>query len=313
MPSRRCSGVIECRSCGAQSTTLVGACAPIPKAKYISTGPGNLYRCDACGLLQRDIIPNQDELLALYRSEPVEYLNYTPAQNVAWSRASAYLEKRFAHRGSGVRVLDVGCHTGGFLSGLSSRFERFGIEADGAPAVVASTVNHVRLIGERIEAISPQVTQGFDVVTFFDVLEHLSNPTHGLDVAAKLLREGGVLIFSTADADAWTWQYLGAGHWYLQTAQHLGVLSKTYVRRLVGRRKWSIEMLDSIAHAKGSPITRLHQTIQLLHWSAQGRKGIWRVGRRLLQELPGCRDIRHRESVPWTMALTDHMLVAIRV
>jgi SAM-dependent methyltransferase len=153
----------------------------------------------------------------------------------------------------------------------------------------------------------------FDVVSLFDVLEHLPDPTDGLDIAAKLLKPSGLLIFSTGDADAWTWRYLGSDHWYLQTAQHLGVLSRTYIERLARNRNWHIRKLDTIPHTRGSLSKRLHESIQLLHWSAKGRDGLWRVGRRLLQEIPGCRDMRHRQSVPWTMTLKDHMFVGIRI
>ncbi len=302
----------QCRGCGSSRLKLLGVCSPIASAKYISTGPGNLLKCVDCALVQRDVVPTYDELLSMYRAEPIDYLEYKSEENLAWANAKRFLEKEFSKEVR-VKVLDVGCHTGGFLGSLPPFFEKFGIEANGEPARVARKVNGVRLIGERIESISPEFLGGFDVVSLFDVLEHLPDPTHGIDVAAKLLKPSGLLIFSTGDADAWTWRHLGSDHWYLQTAQHLGVLSKTYVERLARNRNWSIQRLDSISHTRGSLSKRLYESIQLLHWSARGRRGLWRVWRRLLQEIPGCGDIRHRRSVPWTMTLKDHMIVGIRI
>lgn len=265
-----------------------------------------------CELVQRNIVPTEAELLEMYRAEPADRLDYGIHENVAWGVARQYLIENLSNLDS-VHLLDVGCHTGRFLASLPERFQRFGIEAQGAPATVAHGTNGVELIAERVETVPTDLMGRFDVVTMFDVLEHLPDPKLGILSAVRLLKPGGLLIFSTGDADAWTWKCLGPDHWYLQTAQHLAVLSRSYIRRLAAQQDWAIAKIQTIAHTHGSHRRRLHEAIQLLHWAARGKPGLWRLWRRFLQELPACSAIRHKQTVPWTMTLQDHMFVGIRV
>jgi SAM-dependent methyltransferase len=152
----------------------------------------------------------------------------------------------------------------------------------------------------------------FDMVLMFDVLEHLANPAEGLLSALKLVKPGGRLIVSTADSDAWTWSQLGAQHWYLQTGQHLSVLSRNYIHYLERRHNLTIERIMRIPHTRSGPRVRFRKILELVHLANRKRPFPWRLLSRSLQEVPGFRAIRHRQTVPWAMSLQDHMFVVIR-
>lgn len=302
-----------CRSCRSEELEDLGACAPFAGRDDNDKIAGRLYRCLGCDFRFRAPIPALEELVEMYRTEPVDRLDYLFDKNVAWTVALKYLEQNFKSR-SQIKILDVGCHTGNFLARLPKKFCRFGVEADGGPANVARSKNRIELIGERIESISPQYCGQFDAITMFDVLEHLPNPRIGLESAAQLLAPGGVLILSTGDADSWTWRVLGAGHWYLQAPQHLSVLSSRYLSSLAQEKAWQLPLLIRIAHHKASLLQRMKEAIELIHWGSVSRHKLpWKITRRALQELPGFRKLRHRESVPWTLTLKDHLVAAIKV
>lgn len=101
------------------------------------------------------------------------------------------------------RLLDVGCATGDFLSEFKTdeNWEGFGIEPSMSAAsyakenigleVLASTLNH-----------APFPDNKFDVLTMWDVLEHVYEPCKVLDEVARLLRPGGIFVVNHPNLDS---------------------------------------------------------------------------------------------------------------
>lgn len=263
-----------------------------------------------CGLGQRYPIPGAEAIAALYRDTAITEMDYDYERNSAWSLARKKLLSRFAAKAS-VAVLDAGCHTGAFLGGLPAHWSRCGIESAIAPREVARERHAVRVIGSRLEDIGTEWNGSFDAVTMFDVIEHLPDPQAGIAAALRLLKPNGVLMLSTADLGAWTWRWLGAGHWYLQTPQHLAVLSRKFLRHV--SRQCSAQLLDvvEIPHRRAPLRFRFHEAIRAVYWGMRLRRGGWRIPHRLLQSLPGLRHLRNMQSVPWTMTLNDHFLCCL--
>ena len=104
--------------------------------------------------------------------------------------------------GVGARLLDLGCAYGFLVvEALEAGFDALGVDASrfavgeaGAwapPAVGRLLVAHA----ERL----PFADASFDVVTAFDVLEHVPRPELLLAEAARVLRPGGLLVGATPD------------------------------------------------------------------------------------------------------------------
>jgi SAM-dependent methyltransferase len=236
-------------------------------------------------------------------------MDYPFEDNRAWEKARAMLLAK--HDASQpLVVLDVGCHTGNFLDGLPKAWTRLGIESAVAPIEVASR-RGIRVIAERIESVSGEWQGRCDVVTMFDVLEHLPDPADGIARAAALLRPGGKLLLSTADMDAWTWRWSQGRHWYLQTPQHLSFASRPFLRHVAGRTGTLIERIISIPHRQEGFGSRCRQLARTLYWEMRARGGWLRLPQRLMHSLPGCSSLRHMEEVPWSMSLRDHLLAVL--
>jgi 2-polyprenyl-3-methyl-5-hydroxy-6-metoxy-1,4-benzoquinol methylase len=253
-------------------------------------------------------VPDEQTLIDMYRQTPSEEWTYLYQENAAWALARQRLVARFEGRNE-VAILDVGCHRGSFLAGLPESWQKYGLESGLEPIRIAREQHGVAIIGDRIQTVSSEWKGRFDAVTMFDVVEHLTNPEEGISSAARLLKPGGVLMLSTGDFAAWTFRWLGAGHWYLQTPQHLSVLSRRFLAYVADRHAFSLNEFERIPHRSGTFFERCHEAVKALYWGMRSRRGIFRLPHRLLQSLPGLRDIRHLQSVPWTMKLKDHFLV----
>jgi len=89
-------------------------------------------------------------------------------------------------------VLDVGCNQGGFGAALkkSHQCEVWGVEPDNHSAAIArKKLDH--LVEDIFHARNPIPENYFDLITFNDSLEHMSNPTEILELARRKLKSGG--------------------------------------------------------------------------------------------------------------------------
>jgi len=95
------------------------------------------------------------------------------------------------------RILDVGCHTGGFGEYLKSKkeVEIWGVEPDKETSEKASTLLD-KVINQPFDHDADIPNEYFDIVIFNDVLEHLTDPWSALILAQKKLRKNGQVIAS---------------------------------------------------------------------------------------------------------------------
>ena len=109
-----------------------------------------------------------------------------------------YLDFIQSVKGPALRWLDVGCAYGYLLKEAVDK----GISAYGVD-ISAFALEQVPEIRSRlVQGLAndlPFPNEFFDVVTAFDLVEHLPVPETGLAEMARVLKGGGVLLFSTPD------------------------------------------------------------------------------------------------------------------
>jgi SAM-dependent methyltransferase len=72
----------------------------------------------------------------------------------------------------------------------------------------------------------------FDVVTLWDVLEHVSSPTRALKVVHRWLKPGGWLFMNLPNSDSLAARVMGS-RWVLLLREHLWYFSPTTVQRML--------------------------------------------------------------------------------
>jgi polyprenyldihydroxybenzoate methyltransferase / 3-demethylubiquinol 3-O-methyltransferase len=117
----------------------------------------------------------------------------------------------------GLRFLDIGCGGGIFAESAARRGTTSFVTAiDPSPEVLSVAKAHARrdpalrsklqYLNTSIEALPvPENSQkdGYDVVSVFEVVEHVANPAAFLDRVTPFVRPGGWLVLSTI-ARSWT-------------------------------------------------------------------------------------------------------------
>jgi 2-polyprenyl-3-methyl-5-hydroxy-6-metoxy-1,4-benzoquinol methylase len=147
-----------------------------------------LQRCDECGFAFFD--PSLAGNGAFY--EQLERPGYYSPERPEFRRTTD-----FAGRKGLRRVLDVGCGSGAFLDlAREAGCETFGLELNPTAAAKAEQKGH-NIFNEPLERLSVNSTGGyFDLITLFQVLEHLSNPVSMLKSAVELVRDGGYVAIA---------------------------------------------------------------------------------------------------------------------
>jgi SAM-dependent methyltransferase len=96
-------------------------------------------------------------------------------------------------------LLDVGCGRGAFLKYVTENrpdWDAFGsdINTHAANELQAELAGKASVeVGDALSR--PFSTRSFDVITAFDVLEHLDDPASALDEFAKWLNPNGIIVF----------------------------------------------------------------------------------------------------------------------
>jgi SAM-dependent methyltransferase len=129
-------------------------------------------------------------------------------------------------------VLDVGCGDGRFLDAMARRGWRTLGSEIALPGARLASGRHPALVGE-LAAVSPRPL--LDAITFWDVLEHLPDPSRTVREASRRLRGGGVVAASMPNlrgsaslAMGSKWPYYDFVHY-----GHLHHLSPRHLERLL--------------------------------------------------------------------------------
>lgn len=113
------------------------------------------------------------------------------------------------------RTLDIGCGNGTLLEAAEPHAETVaGIDiSDDAIALTRDRVPRATLIRGNAEDPLPFSDENYDSVFLLDVIEHLENPVHALREIRRVLREHGLLIITTPNANS-PLRYLRGKHWF---------------------------------------------------------------------------------------------------
>jgi len=244
---------VPCALCGSSRAEFL---YPAHDVAYGEAGEFTWVQCVECGLIYLNPRPTREAIARYY---PNDYLPYRPAIEeerlalMRWMRRRKLAKRRnLIERYSGQkrgRLLDVGCATGLFLHEMAQAgWQVAGVEPNASAAEYARHQFAVDVFqGTLGEA--PYEPDSFDVVTFWDVLEHTFCPAEELAHAARLLRLGGLLVLSVpnwSSVDRW----LFGCHWQgLDSPRHLYVFTRETLTALLAQAGFLV--LDWVCFVSG--------------------------------------------------------------
>lgn len=99
------------------------------------------------------------------------------------------------------KILDVGCGMGGFLKSARNKgFVIYGVEQSSEAIAFAQAIGVNNICQSSLFDI-PNEWNDFDVITVFEVLEHLDKPSLMVQNAYERLKQGGILYITVPDRE----------------------------------------------------------------------------------------------------------------
>ena len=225
-----------------------------------ASSPGPVVECQTCGFVYVNPI---ESLQALIQDGPVlaggdsperqssdlndlkgrweepimqEYLRELGPRRENARDVLARLEKYKPSRG---RILDVGCFCGVLLGVAKERgWEPQGVEPLVGPAIYARGTFGVPVVNDvlRTEAFAPD---SFEVVTAFQVFEHLIHPEQEIEKLRPLLKPGGLLVIEVPNIATLLVNILRSRHRHF-VQDHVSFFSAQTLSRLLESKGFSV-------------------------------------------------------------------------
>ncbi|WP_170227932.1 class I SAM-dependent methyltransferase [Vicingus serpentipes] len=160
-----------------------------------------LCKCKKCGFVFSVKIPSQKDLSSFYDGYG-EYEYISPITIARYNELLDYFEKYRENN----NLLDIGTGTGTFLIEAKKRgWDVYGTEY-GEDKVKLGIQNGIKMADGVLSTLN--YTVKFDVITSFEVIEHINNPCNEIENIKNLLRKGGVFYITTPNFNSLSRRYL---------------------------------------------------------------------------------------------------------
>ncbi len=210
----------------------------------------HLVKCGSCGLVFCKPIPTKQELDAVYEG----YGRNDYLSDLTIKAYEKVLDGFEPYRKTN-RLIDVGSGVGYFLEVAKRRgWETYGTEfTEEAVSICEKKGAKMNLGPLNPDNYEPE---SFDIITSFEVIEHINNPREEIGNFNKLLRKGGMVYSTTPNFNALERYYLKSEYNALGYPEHLTYYTPKTLTKLFtdsGFRKKQIE-------TTGVSITRIKKS-----------------------------------------------------
>jgi SAM-dependent methyltransferase len=155
-----------------------------------------LWHCPSCGFEFSEL--ERAGGAEFYKQLQQQLPNYYPRESPEYSRAILFAREHQLHE-----VLDVGCGAGAFLDQAGKAgLQTFGVELNPEAAAMARRAGHTIYNQLLSDIIQRGEHRKFELVTTWQVLEHVSDPVGFLADCAKFVAPGGYLAVAVPAEDS---------------------------------------------------------------------------------------------------------------
>lgn len=253
VPIKEFQQEIPCNICGSNAHTVVyeGLFQPEADAQKIlqlfrEKGGDILLdqvvKCTTCGLAYINPRLKEDIVTREYREATIQgykeqFVSQNTGREIAFRRSMNHIKKLCTVPG---KLLDVGAANGAFMAVASEHgwdvsgcepnewFCRWGNE-------------HYSLSIDQGTLIDQNYADGsFDLITLWDVIEHVPDPARLLEKCFDLLKPGGILLCTYPDIESWIARLMGR-RWVFLMSVHLYYFTQNTMTAILEKSGFSVQ------------------------------------------------------------------------
>ena len=279
---------VKCNLCGSNDSILLYPSTIDPATnigdysafRCTSTGYGKhhaIVKCAQCGLVFANPRNSGQEVLERYRDvEDPLYFEERQGRVITFENHLRPLHQLVGPP-AGRKLLDIGAHIGIFVEiAKKAGWQATGLEPSRWSVKTARELGTELIEGTLASANLPADT--FDVVTLWDVIEHLSDPLAELEHVFRVLKPGGWVVIHTMNIESLFARLMGRKWpWFME--MHLYYFSEQTLHLLLGAAKFQwkltqaqgrylrlgylVSRLQPYTHHLASTLDKLIRTVHL--------------------------------------------------
>ncbi len=244
---------INCIGCGCESFKVVNVSnqSNSEDNKELINPIRIWVRCNNCQLIYANPIPSEDILNQYYSIIAKEkfggiYGNIDDRLTFLEDMANNRLEKIEKYTGGAKTILDIGTGIGIFICiAIDRGWHAEGLELTPEDCRYAKEMFGLDLLQENFYSF--EENRKYDVVTLFEVIEHLRSPLKDLKQIYNLIKDGGILVVATPIQDTLYAKKVKEDNPFWRTVTHLSYFTKDVLSNYLKEAGFKlIEIKDSL-------------------------------------------------------------------
>lgn len=242
------STAAQLRATAARYQVACNQCGSLEKHPYCPENGLGLVQCAQCGLVFVGQRPQADHLYTLYGADYfkndnsgvvgyTDYLKDEPNIRKTFARRLRHVE-RFVKPG---QLLDIGCAAGFFMDEAHARgWAVQGMDvSDFAVEYARQRFGYDVRCGSLLD--QDYQPESYDLITMWDVIEHVPDPKAYIQHSARLAKRGGILALATPDIDSIPARFTGK-RWvgYKLSEEHIYYFSRRTLSNMLAEAGFEI-------------------------------------------------------------------------
>lgn len=225
-----------------QNISSCPICGGNRRVHWGSISEFSIERCASCGLGFTSPFPNADDI----KNANTDIYSVDQRGSL-YLRKQAYYERRYHSQlkifklsVSSGRLLDIGCNIGLFLTcARKEGFDVEGIEFNEESAAFGRKHFNLLIHSLSLEKID-YPDQTFDVITMYDVLEHIPDLHGMLKSVYRILKPNGILVVQSPNIDSLMARLTKSAWNWLTPPDHLYHFTPSTMQHLLADEKFNI-------------------------------------------------------------------------
>lgn len=233
-----------------QSTDKYPACRVCGSNEGYQRVLYQLDQCRFCGFVTfNDFSPG--ELLEIYTDEYFagsEYPDYVGQQDALRRSMRSHLDQMWHYHPQPGSLLEVGCAYGLFLDEARTHFRNVA----GVDICITPTTYAKERLGLNVDCddflTMDFSNKRFDVICFWDTIEHLPAPEAYLEKARQVLANEGMIFLTTGDIGSFNARLRGSNWRQIHPPSHLHYFSRNTITHLLDRLGFKVVGMETTSY-----------------------------------------------------------------
>ena len=210
-----------------------------------------LITCKKCGAVNSNIshIDEGEFIDSVYNDKNYTkkvfaaiYKNYNYRKNTFGKERYEYTIKRLKLKNSS-KVLDLGCGFGYFLNYLKNKKINYkGIEPSKNTADFCRSKLGLNVVSG---SLNDEKNNHYNLITLFDVIEHLKDPCNYYNLINKKLKKGGYCVAYTPNIHSLSYALMGSEQNTMLPFEHLSFFNKKSLQYLAKKTGFEIHSIET--------------------------------------------------------------------